>query len=247
MPYLGSSPARGLVGTTDIDDNAVTLAKMAGGTDGNLITYDASGDPAVVAAGTSGHFLKSQGAGSVPVFGAGPTAGMSLVQHQSITSSTAEMAFTNLVEEFHVLHLWNVKPVSDSVNLQARISADNGSSYATGSQYSWGQRGNDSGGTTGDQYGQNQTAWLFSGSEGTSNTASGSVYTFAFDRAKLNETEMLGHWKGAIRGASSIVDATQGSFSVHSIGTNDVDGIKFYFSSGNIATMEGSLFSVAVA
>ncbi len=175
------------------------------------------------------------------------SSGMSLVQHQSITSSTAEMAFTNLVEEFHVLHMWNVKPVSDSVNLQARISADNGSSYASGSQYSWGQRGNDSGGTTGDQYGQNQTAWLFSGSEGTSNTASGSVYTFAFDRAKLNETEMLGHWKGAIRGASSIVDATQGSFSVHSIGTNDVDGIKFYFSSGNIATMEASLFSVAVA
>lgn len=45
MPYLGSSPARGLVGSADIDDNAVTLAKMAGGTDGNLITYNASGDP----------------------------------------------------------------------------------------------------------------------------------------------------------------------------------------------------------
>ena len=177
----------------------------------------------------------------------GISSGMSLVQHQSITSSTAEMAFTNLVAEFHVLHLWNVKPVSDAVNLQARISADNGSSYATGSQYSYANRGNDSGGTTGDQYGQNQTAWLFSGSEGTSNTASGSVYTFAFDRAKLNETEMLGHWKAAIRGASSVLDATQGSFSVHSIGTNDVDAIKFYFSSGNIATMEGSLFSIATA
>jgi hypothetical protein len=28
MPYLGSSPARGLVGTTDIDDDAVTSAKI---------------------------------------------------------------------------------------------------------------------------------------------------------------------------------------------------------------------------
>ena len=56
--------------TTAISDDAVTLAKMASGTDGNVITYDASGNPAVVATGTSGHFLKSQGAGSVPVFAA---------------------------------------------------------------------------------------------------------------------------------------------------------------------------------
>ena len=32
-----------------IPDDAITLAKMAGGTDGNIITYDASGNPAVVA------------------------------------------------------------------------------------------------------------------------------------------------------------------------------------------------------
>ena len=49
-------------------DNAVTLAKMAGGTDGNLITYDTSGDPAYVATGTSGHVLTSGGADAVPTF-----------------------------------------------------------------------------------------------------------------------------------------------------------------------------------
>ena len=98
MPFLGSSPARGLVGSADIDDNAITLAKMAGGTDGNLITYDASGDPAVVAAGTSGHFLKSQGAGSVPVFAAAGGAieklfivsnsGNQSIPHQTTTTAT---------------------------------------------------------------------------------------------------------------------------------------------------------------
>ena len=41
MPYLGSTPARGLVGTANIDDDAVTLAKIASGTDGELITWDA--------------------------------------------------------------------------------------------------------------------------------------------------------------------------------------------------------------
>ena len=88
MPFLGSQPAEtaltggqiaddvidsnhyanGSIDTAHIADDQITLAKIASGTDGELITWDASGNPAVVAAGTSGHYLKSQGAGSVPVF-----------------------------------------------------------------------------------------------------------------------------------------------------------------------------------
>ena len=49
-------------------DNAVTLAKMAGGTDGQIITYDASGDPVAVGPGTDGQVLTSTGAGSPPAF-----------------------------------------------------------------------------------------------------------------------------------------------------------------------------------
>lgn len=49
-----------------VKDNGITLAKMASGTAGNLITYDASGDPAVVATGTSGQVLTSNGAGAAP-------------------------------------------------------------------------------------------------------------------------------------------------------------------------------------
>ena len=51
-----------------ITDNSVTLAKMASGTDGNLISYDASGDPVAVATGNDGQVLTSTGAGSPPVF-----------------------------------------------------------------------------------------------------------------------------------------------------------------------------------
>jgi len=53
--------------TTDkINNDAVTLAKMAAGTAGNLITYDASGNPAAVATGTAGQVLTSNGAGAAP-------------------------------------------------------------------------------------------------------------------------------------------------------------------------------------
>ena len=56
-----------------IADNAITLAKMAGGTDGHIITYDASGDPITVGPGNDGEVLTSTGAGSPPAFEAIPT------------------------------------------------------------------------------------------------------------------------------------------------------------------------------
>ena len=51
-----------------VDDDAITLAKMASGTDGQIITYDASGNPTVVGPGTDGQILTSTGAGSPPAF-----------------------------------------------------------------------------------------------------------------------------------------------------------------------------------
>ena len=64
-------------GSLTIADNAVTLAKMAGGTDGQIITYDASGDPVAVGPGTDGQVLTSAGAGSPPAFEAIPASGRS--------------------------------------------------------------------------------------------------------------------------------------------------------------------------
>jgi len=75
------------VSTVKIQDDAVTLAKMASGTDGNLITYDASGDPAAVATGTSGHVLTSGGAGVAPTFAAGGTC-VQVVNTQTGAQST---------------------------------------------------------------------------------------------------------------------------------------------------------------
>ena len=56
------------IDTVHIGLHLVTLAEMAGGTDGNLITYDTSGDPAYVATGTATHVLTSNGANTVPTF-----------------------------------------------------------------------------------------------------------------------------------------------------------------------------------
>ena len=55
-------------GAFSIAANAVTLAKMAHGTDGNLITYDTSGAPAYVATGNDGQVLTSAGVDNPPAF-----------------------------------------------------------------------------------------------------------------------------------------------------------------------------------
>jgi len=71
----------------NLADNAVTLAKMAGGTDGEILTYDASGNPVAVSVGTDGQVLTSTGAGSPPAFET--AAGGKVLQVVSADYSTA--------------------------------------------------------------------------------------------------------------------------------------------------------------
>ena len=70
--------AASAVVTASIVDDAVTLAKMATGTDGNLISYDASGNPVAVATGSAGQLLTSAGAGAPPTFSDAPASGPSV-------------------------------------------------------------------------------------------------------------------------------------------------------------------------
>jgi len=53
---------------TEVADDSITLAKMASGTDGNIISYDASGNPVAIATGSDGQVLTSAGAGQPPAF-----------------------------------------------------------------------------------------------------------------------------------------------------------------------------------
>ena len=62
-------------GVPDIQTNfkisgtaGLPLSDLRAGTAGNLITYDASGDPAAVSTGTANQVLTSNGAGAAPTF-----------------------------------------------------------------------------------------------------------------------------------------------------------------------------------
>jgi|LULN01.1.fsa_nt_gb hypothetical protein len=61
-----------------VANDAIDLTEIKAGTDGNLITYDASGNPTVVATGNDGQVLTSQGAGNVPQFETLPASGVTV-------------------------------------------------------------------------------------------------------------------------------------------------------------------------
>ena len=104
---------------------------MADGTDGNLITYDASGVPAAVSTGNSGQVLTSAGAGSPPTFAA---ASSDLVKIQSTTASGSSVDFTsshfdNSTYSSYIFKFFNIKPGTDGGHLLCRTSTDGGSTY----------------------------------------------------------------------------------------------------------------------
>ena len=150
MAYIGTSPPATALTASDISDGIISEAKMANdaisltelkaGTDGEVISWDASGNPVAIGAGTSGHFLKSQGAGSVPVFAADSKGGMTFINTTDI-SDAATYNFTAVdassYDAYHFL-LQNVIPATDNVQMHARTSTDGGSSYDSGaSDYAW--------------------------------------------------------------------------------------------------------------
>ena len=76
MSYIGKTPTSVPLTSSDITDSIISLPKLTDGTDGNLISYDASGNPVAVATGTDGQVLTSTGAGSPPVFETLPAGGV---------------------------------------------------------------------------------------------------------------------------------------------------------------------------
>ena len=84
--------------TAKVTDNAITLAKMASGTDGNIISYDASGNPVAIATGSDGQVLTSTGAGSPPAFEAAAAGGKVLQVVQAVVTAAFSTTSASLTD-----------------------------------------------------------------------------------------------------------------------------------------------------
>jgi len=81
--------------TPAVTDDSVTLAKMASGTDGNIISYDASGNPVAVATGSAGQVLTSAGAGAPPTFAAA-SSDFVKISTTTVSSATSSVSLTGM-------------------------------------------------------------------------------------------------------------------------------------------------------
>ncbi len=117
----------GSIDTAHIGDNQVTLSKMAGGTDGQIITYDASGDPVAVGPGSDGQVLTSTGAGSPPAFedaggGGGFTEGTEVTP-----TSGQSAAFTSIPSGTKVIFVtWSGVSFNDYSYLKIQLGDSGG-------------------------------------------------------------------------------------------------------------------------
>jgi hypothetical protein len=106
----------------EIADNAVTLAKMAGGTDGNIISFDASGDPVAIATGDDGQVLTSTGAGSPPAFEDAGGGAWAKVASSNGASNITEIEYTALGTKDVWMRLRGVSSTSSALGMSLRIS-----------------------------------------------------------------------------------------------------------------------------
>ena len=124
-----------------VADNAITLAKLASGTAGELPTWDASGDPAAVAVGTAAQVLTSNGAGAAPTFQDLP-GGISEVGDTTVGGAVSEVAFTSSVidaaADYTKVSVGGLS-LSGTGNLAMRLSDDNGSTFTN---FLWGEQDN---------------------------------------------------------------------------------------------------------
>ena len=98
------SYVNGSIDPEHLADNAVTLAKMASGTDGNIISFDSSGNPVAIATGNDGQVLTSAGANAQPAFEDAAGGGFTLGTEVATGSGTSA-TFSNIPAGTTVVHL----------------------------------------------------------------------------------------------------------------------------------------------
>jgi len=124
--------------TAAIADDAITLATMASGTDGVIITYDASGNPVHVGPGSDGQVLTSTGAGSPPAFEDAAGGGAWTLIGTQAASSSAALTQTGLSSTYdtYAVALSDIHPATDGADCRIRLG-DSGGVDSGGSDYSY--------------------------------------------------------------------------------------------------------------
>ena len=218
-----------------IADNAITLAKMASGTDGNIISYDASGNPVAVATGSAGQVLTSAGAGAPPTFAA---ASSDFVKIATVTAGGSSNVvsfdghFSSTYDKYKI-YIQNWRGNDNShITMRYRI----GNSEKSSSHYTSVQEGfyRNSSGSSND----NNSVWNGSAMRITPNGADDSANYFQHCVIDLINPLGTGYKTCTFETSLNAYDQT---LFIHGIGgghyygdTGALSGLSFYISAGTI-------------
>ena len=244
VPDLGAGFKVGSVAgvpTASIRDDAVTLAKLAAGTDGNLITYDASGDPAHVATGTATHVLTSNGAGAAPTFQAAAGGAWTFIQSIS-ASNVASVDFDSALSSSYKVYCLIGSSIESAAphnpHIWIRTSTDGGSTWDSGaSDYSWAVAGEEPGSTnTGNAYDHADAQIVLDGDGSLgphgSDAASNSIFELKISNPSNATLEPMMLWTCAVWGFGAEHGAYVGAGARQSGAA--IDSIQVLMATGNI-------------
>jgi hypothetical protein len=117
---------------TAIADKALAISKLADGTDGELITWDAAGVISTVPAGTATQVLTSNGAGAAPTFQAASGGGsLTLIDTNTVVgSNTGDIALA--VDNEYIVNFQILRSGGSSSgrNVFLRFNSNAGADYA---------------------------------------------------------------------------------------------------------------------
>ena len=214
-----------------VADNAITLAKLAGGTDGNIISFDASGDPVAVATGNDGQVLTSAGAGAPPAFEALPAttaAGYEFVSVVTADDSADNVSFTNHVSGYDYQYRWsNLTPGNNDTQFRAELGTS-GPSYLTSGYLGTSMETNSAASTVSNE----STDYMMIGYnnyDGTEPDSAAGLWN-VFDPAGSGVTKVMGQ---EVHRNSGNTFYNGMDFFYHSSAASHT-AIKFYFSAGNV-------------
>ena len=131
--------------TSKLQDNAVSLAKMAHGLDGNLISFNAAGEPEYVATGSANQVLTSAGAGAPPVFADAAGGGAWTLISTQVASGDGDLTTTGLSTTYasYAVSISNLKPTDNRKAFYIRFG--NSSGIVTNTSYRYHNETNNSG------------------------------------------------------------------------------------------------------
>jgi hypothetical protein len=240
----GGAPPDDSVSTAKVQDDAITLAKMAGGTDGNLITYDTSGDPAAVATGSSGQVLTSAGAGAAPTFAAG---GLTSISNASISAATNfdVTGFDSTLYYNYEVWISNAQGDNDGAVLELETSTDGGTSFDTGaSDYTWSIfRVDEIAGTSAEADADDAEINVSGGADsGAATNENLNIKISVYGPAATEFTTFT--WLLSHRNNAAVHNSTFGSGQRQSAA--DVDALRFHFSAGDFVA-QGKIQFLGIA